>query len=1813
MSTLAFPAFERAQQEHMGFDRSAEALYQSVADAVNAPPSSGPPTDRHRSVSDAALIDKVGSSSQPALGNSQTEPTDPPKPKITKRVNARLQLAAALIEADNDRILEKAQFWHIYHPPQTIEPLRPPPPPQPALASQSAIFAPFREGASLAVKRHVRTWSAATRLSRLIDPDDDGRRPSIDFLGVALPTEQKARSRAGSSVAGLIGTEGPRSRSNSLFSNAATSVLGRTSKLGSRPASLLDPEGAGGADVDADALTDWGVDKFLSKEEKERMAAGQRSRAQSLAGSNGARSSFEQLTPSLTTRKSLDIDRAAPQSAPVPNRASSEIVGASASTAANGSVRDSKLELLAKIKLYRERQENLPPSEWDGPGPTATKDEVVEHIIASSDGNKRVSLRQASRELSEAPAASTTTAIQQDHGLTQSTHTTGSVTSQPRPSSRADSTSSSAFLAAPTVKESETVAVPEPDAGPSEAATTMHPPLASTSEANALGAQAQPAASQDPAHASDTTPALTMNLSQSQAIPIPTSGHMAPAEQPGDAEVLDMVGIGSYSRSQSRRNSLLGGPMFNPHGLSTSPLAGKGAEQSNLIPSSPFQSSVPKAPSPLNHTRLPSRGWVQDQFAEHDLGLGPSPFAAALQAASPSFNNLAEFRNNDAGPGANVAASPSIDFNSLSTRQLQNVARNSTFPSFLGINRDLLAEEEIEGPDALLQGDEIGPVSKRKRQSSFDINSLAQDIAQTGGENFEIQLGGGAAPDLSSANWGKPRKKWFRLSMMMDAKGKPSKPKKTTATDGAEGDGESDAEMFHGTAAAVDQPKATEEDGGDRSELYAAEPAADMSAEAVAPENDNDSDGIDDDYISPPRKGPLRPRGLAVRMPKTIIMPQPLQGTEFAPKLRLTDAMPTAMEDPVQTKRHSLHVPDGFVLHDSRGGLPPMRSLVVHSANGPQPLFTVKGGKKKDKQTPAQLKAVEVGRMVQVPAAAPRGIGRRAAAPTTALFRNHLVQHDDEREGWGWEAGTRVDDIFNPDKDTDSSDDDMPLADIKKQSRSAKRAAKRLAKEKRKRKAARRIRRAKREEALKQGKSFEEVGVEELSPDEDLDLSSTTSEEEGTETDTESDLWASDDDKRWVDDSKPAGKLYGKSLLDLATERNTERKSKARFYGQVQLEDGETTMLQVDGDDGKAVSQRNGVLGNGASSVYDDGASVAPSVARSFRDKPIGYNDTRERMEAVFGADQIWAREMAKREEEEAREAQEAKARAEAEAAAQQQAEALAKSKKERGLFTIGKKNKKQRETVLGMSNTSAVGSTVSVVASNAGAPSFAPSQAISHERKDTDEAGLPTRVQTPVEPPVITLDIGDADQELIEGQRGRRTPALLAGEEMAAEEWLISSDVEAEYAKNNDSSDDDIPLSQVKKNVASRPVSLAAGLSLQPNEAGDGESSDEELPLAALKEKRTRQSMLLGGGKLNLDFSSMNQSPTKNANLAVNLGSPSVHSGSVRESFAPDGARSPLAQGAYATAANAGDDDDSDEDLPLGQRHPGGDAALLTMRAALENQKRALKEAKQAERAKKRAAKLARQVSTDDAGADGEEAEVNANGHTEDGGDDASDDDDDDDDDDDSEDDKPLGYVHPQAAIIAEQAAIIRQLQSEKEQQPQQQRQSPLAGLSPSGSGILSPSGMDVRPSVMLNRRSGLPSMGAMGGFGGMGMADPRQSMIGLPMTGSMMMGGMPQWDGMPAPSSGLPIGMSMPMGMGGASPMASGSQIGVSGAMSPAMTMPMMAGTPQIGAPITPGAMTMMLDPKVSSIHNWRTQVPPDATAAVTPPGGASTVNSS
>ncbi len=168
---------------------------------------------------------------------------------------------------------------------------------------------------------------------------------------------------------------------NSIFSNAAPSVLGRTSKLGSRPGSVLVAGGDDDVAADADALSDWGVDKFLSKEAKESIAAGQKSVLKVSQEAKACVLRLSNLPTAMATRKSMDTARVAPQSTPNAAEPTLTLLVLLQLRRGTAGAPDSKLELLARFKLYRERQENLPPSEWDGPGPQATKDEVVEHLI----------------------------------------------------------------------------------------------------------------------------------------------------------------------------------------------------------------------------------------------------------------------------------------------------------------------------------------------------------------------------------------------------------------------------------------------------------------------------------------------------------------------------------------------------------------------------------------------------------------------------------------------------------------------------------------------------------------------------------------------------------------------------------------------------------------------------------------------------------------------------------------------------------------------------------------------------------------------------------------------------------------------------------------------------------------------------------------------------------------------------------------------------------------------------------------------------------------------------------------------------------------------------------------------------------------------------------------------------------------------------------------------------------------------------------------------------------------------------------------
>ncbi|KAN0064297.1 hypothetical protein ACQY0O_002488 [Thecaphora frezii] len=1819
MTNAAFPAFEKAQNEHMGFDRSRNSFSASIFESLDGPQ----PSLTTGSSSDPA---KFGGGSQQASAAASAA-----KPRISKRTNARLQLAAALVEADNERILQQAQAWSAQQRGETADGVRPPPPPEPKLASQSAIFTPFREGSAPISSYHARTQSNASRL----DAANHSRGPSVDFLGVALPTEVRARSRNGSYAASVL-SGGSAARRPSEMVRAASEAGGIG---GGTAPSIADTAGD-------DALVNWGVDKFLSKEEREKVAMEKRARTNSISSA-----AIMERRQSLQPPSAADAGLDAPAGV---SKAQSEIIAASGAS----SSLNSRTELLARIKLYRERQENLPPSEWSGPSPQASKGEVADHLIAtSSSAEQKATLHEARQSVSSVDNSATAT----------------SVLNRPRPHSRSASLSSNHLVSMANQSSSDKAATPTPASASAlaemagvhdeEALPTSksveHLKTVNTRRSHRhlsiFGVTGDNWSDQD--HNSDhdepatqpvaaTAPASTEQQQQSSdaepsaapapsATTVPSSSTTATAKRNSfvfppptppapfalatsdqleeafgrrksailqqmegstlaeDGEEVDMAGIGSYSRSQSRRNSLMVTTMMPP--------AESGPYTPPLVPSRPGTPSARRGIGKL----VP-----EDPFG--DLPLDPDPYAAGFVAAAagaaspllrptafPTSPQLGAWPDPDRA-AADAARRARRNTAALSTKQLQALARDTTFPEHFGIGGGLHNLAALGGAK-----DDDEPERALNEDPDFDAPTIsAEGLADQLSFGFDasrpIQLGGGE-PDLSSANWGKPKKKWFRASRISMLGGGDRRSKafddaatesKAGKTDKAYSTAGVDATSDRGDAAASDDDddlnNAVDNDGDDRplglrrdvSEAYANEPVSEVFDDLK-----HGSDDVDDDYISPPRKGPLRPRGLEARLPKTLIMPQPLQGTRMAPKLRLTAAL---ADDAAADRRQSgLYVPEGFVLHDGKG-LPPMRSLQVNSANGPRPMFASAGGDQRHEELVSDIKTVEVTRTLRVPAAAPRGIGRRAAAPTTALFRNQLVQNEDEKEGWGWELGTRADettlDRAIGTGGASDSDEEVPLADLKKRGRAAKRAAKKLAKAKRKRKQARRERRAKREQAAREGRPLEDFGVGELSPDEDLDLSSTTTaSSEESEYESDDFGWDSDDERRWIDESKPAGKLYGKSLLDIAEERNQQRKTKARFYGQTQLEEEE-----------------QGAAGLLAPGGGDDAASVAPSVARSFRDNPLGYNDTRERMEAAFGTDTLWAREMAKRREDEAREKEEAEIRRLAEIEFQREEEERKQRKKEKRLFRSDKSKKPERKGPgpggRGAANNGRldVGATASASASPNGSDIALVS---------------PIRSRTPIDAPVIELDLG------LDGPGSTKRRQKNKGANSAAAEWFVeSSDEEddeddesssddeatrrrqalqrvrqsrlltksaevqslsAELAKhgialnktgdgnandNGSSSDDNVPLVRIKKAAADRRASMAPSVQLNGfglpgtgggGGGGDDSSSEEELTLAAIRARRQQASTDMG--KLDLDFS---WSGGDKANSSRSSGAVSLSSPHMSRDPSPgrtDGQRLPgssLSQELSSiwgmAAANkesggavaaADDDDDSDEDVPLGMRHPNGLEALQAARGS------------------------------------------------------------------DDEDDKPLGAAHPQAAIIAEQAALIRQLQAENEQARMSSLPLPwpaMGGAIGMGPGMM---GMGMPPIGM--PLMGMPSMGmsSLGmppmGMGPMGMGRPG-SVLGLPPPHQ------------PSPASGLPAtsGGGFPaLNVDAASPLTVTGYLPSLGGPEAAM-----AGMPT-GMPA--GMPAMMLDPKASTIHNWRTQVPSDATGGGGTPTGsgsaaASTANS-
>ncbi|PWN18778.1 hypothetical protein BCV69DRAFT_62674 [Microstroma glucosiphilum] len=941
-----------------------------------------------------------------------------------------------------------------------------------------------------------------------------------------------------------------------------------------------------------------------------------------------------------------------------------------------------------------------------------------------------------------------------------------------------------------------------------------------------------------------------------------------------------MAGVGSFS--PERRLSFVGAPVVLPElGFDSSiPLASQRSGLSNALK----QPEVDSLTRPAHNTADFGNVVALQGDLYTALALAESPYPGSYRRfhRSPTFGAL-ESLSPPMPPlqlSAPVEPLSGLDDQrrgsmspeqGLSTRELQALARQSHFPDSYGIFvPPPSSEEEVKTDRARTRGSyrtdrpvggtdrgpaaaasDVWPADRspgRLRRALRPVTGLFSSAAMSTPPHDQLEervSGRRREPDLSSSKWN-PKKGKVRRDIT-DEQGEPGNGDQTlrelTSTEQSHQEGRSDELGLYSTPELM----AFKEE-----ERY----------DAVT----NQEPDVDDDYISPPQKGPLKPKGVDAWLPQILVTPEPLEHTVQMPRTRLSDGTTVAA--------------------------------------------TV------------------------VPILAPPGIGRRSNMASTALFRNGLVHNEEEKEGWGWELSSaprplqRSEEV---DSDQLSSSEQGPPVKPK--------LTRKEAKARQKRKRARALRREKRAEADAAGQTYEEAGVPEDSPLEDASLSEDSASDNTDFENREEELFVDEQ-------SKPAGKLFGKSLLDVAQERQEEKKAVTRYYGQRDL--------------GDSISQKDG-----------DTASIAPSSAgQSFRDNPFGFNDTRERMRAALGVDANWEREMAERRIKDAEEEEEMAAVRAAAALLQQEKEA--KRQRKRKIF--GRRNKFGGDDQLGVSGKEAcqfvpemaTEAEAAVSSERAQEPKAIESSAPEPDldADDTLQPGGIGQEQAP-EPPAITqpprIEIGLSSPPQLRSAAGRGVSAWHPASSGSSDE----SDSESEAGKpkrvlresssarllgpndsslrllqmsrrsstgqinktaeSADSSDDEVPLSVIKRRTVS---------SNAVPQRGDASSSDEEVPLAQLRSKW----------------------PVKKA--------PSHASSSCVENRKSD---------------EQGNAVDSEEDRPLGQRH-----SMLALSTFQQLHKGTLR------------ASDRRSASES------------------------------------SDDDAPLGASHPQAAIIAQQAALIKQLQAE-------------------------------------------------------------------------------------------------------------------------------------------------------------------------------------
>lgn len=299
--------------------------------------------------------------------------------------------------------------------------------------------------------------------------------------------------------------------------------------------------------------------------------------------------------------------------------------------------------------------------------------------------------------------------------------------------------------------------------------------------------------------------------------------------------------------------------------------------------------------------------------------------------------------------------------------------------------------------------------------------------------------------------------------------------------------------------------------------------------------------------------------GIAAFLPRSLVIPEPLYGTKYAPSQRLSG----------KNRMTESNKDTGMV-----------RQQV------PQLAFMTPEGKKKHESLVLDLREQQRFHR-RSPAKLPNGLDPRKATRTTALFRNQLVRADEDKDGWGWQfEHDTVDDSHLSSNDVGVSDNEADLSLECKKRRWFRLHRTNTIKDRAKRKQASRERRRKRQVTESHAMPYEALGVLELSPDEDLDLSDLSEEEMESGSDI--------DDLPY--EGRPAGRLYGTNLLDGLEDRKQKIKAKARFYGEHQA--------------GDCVDNPN-------------------------HQHDVAVNDTHERMVSIFGKDTLWEREMAAKQTEE--------------------------------------------------------------------------------------------------------------------------------------------------------------------------------------------------------------------------------------------------------------------------------------------------------------------------------------------------------------------------------------------------------------------------------------------------------------------------------------------------------------------------------------------------------------------------------------------------